>query len=168
MGLYTLNGICLCFWRFLPFTAWEKEKLRKSTLGVRTTGVTSAMSHSKAHKVNLPKTQLWLYHWPAHTFIFPSPVKRKFSVEPIPPSQARSPHRVHMSYPPFDGLGAILQTHSPSTNLSFVHTVTPSTAIRCLLDPLPSLLFLQQFQRAPLPQAGFCSCPKIQVTCHYF
>lgn len=96
---YTSNGVHLCPWRFLPFTAWEKEKLRKGSLGARTAGVTSALSQPKAHKVNLPKIQLWLHHWPAHTFIFPSLVKRESSlVEPSPTSQACSPEDGHMSY----------------------------------------------------------------------
>ena len=54
----TLNSICFHPWRFLLFPAWEKEKLRKSSLGARTAEVTSAMSQPEAHKVNVLKTQL--------------------------------------------------------------------------------------------------------------
>lgn len=73
----TLNTVCFHSWRFLPFSAWEKEKLTKSSLGGRTAGVTSAMSQPEARKVNLPETQLWLHHSPTHSFISPTPVKRK-------------------------------------------------------------------------------------------
>lgn len=82
------------FLSLLGRRSWEKNSLR-----ARRTGVTSAMSQPKAHKVNLPKVQFWLHHWPAHTFIFPSPIERESSsVESSPPSQACSPHHVHTSY----------------------------------------------------------------------
>lgn len=170
---YTSNGVHLCPWRFLPFTAWEKEKLRKGSLGARTAGVTSAMSQPKAHKVNLPKNTALVTSLTCPHLHLPITRQERVLLSGTQSnfSSMLSWRWAHViSYPPLSEVGAILQTHGTSPLFfSFAHIIIPSTVMPCLLDALTNLPLLQQwFQRPPILQSCFCSSPKIQVTFHDF
>jgi len=163
---YTLNSVCFPPWQFFPFSAWKKKKLGKSSLGARTAGITSALSQPEAHKVNLPKTQLWLYHKPAHAFVSP----HLSSESPLNGTWPTflSISLTCTSHPPLSGPCTILQRHSQRPTLSLAGTVSPSTACqgsfpsrrnpRATSSSINAMLFLIPYNSSDFSFLGTCVC----------